>query len=421
MSKLYQRKTGSYSLTYCLAAILFISLVYFSYRYIFQYNSEGTSPTYSNTPASLQILKYVILIIIFLLMLFFVLRRGIYITQPGVMLVLSILMIQSIYSFFHLKHTNSVITIITLIPAILMLSCSASVQESCIHKVIRFFMYYAILYEIVQIGLYFAVGRLPALGYATGNIMDVRFGGPLDDPNGFSVLLALLIPYAYYHYHGFKKIFFVGLLFVFLILTWSLTGIFSFLAVIAFRLLYCFVTYKAYSRKKILSIGLGIVAFIIVSLSMIYFNHAKILSFIDGKQGSISQHMESFDFSGLSVWNFLGIIPSGKVQESCIFNLMMQGGVFFLIMYYGIGITSVICLHRISGRIGKSHKHYSLYKSCEIFQVDCLIVSINLPTFYIFTVACVYSIILTMALANYKKYGFDNVGISCPKKIIAVK
>lgn len=46
----------------CAALILF--LYYYIYRYVLQYNSDDTSPTYSNTPVLFQLAKYLILILL---------------------------------------------------------------------------------------------------------------------------------------------------------------------------------------------------------------------------------------------------------------------------------------------------------------------------------------------------------------------
>lgn len=46
------------------AAALILYLFYYSYRYIFKYNAETTSPTYSDTPLAFQLGKYILLAII---------------------------------------------------------------------------------------------------------------------------------------------------------------------------------------------------------------------------------------------------------------------------------------------------------------------------------------------------------------------
>lgn len=46
----------------CAALILF--LYYYIYRYVLQYNSDDTSPTYSNTPVLFQLAKYLILVLL---------------------------------------------------------------------------------------------------------------------------------------------------------------------------------------------------------------------------------------------------------------------------------------------------------------------------------------------------------------------
>lgn len=52
-------------ITKLIIAILALGFFYYSYRYVFQYNSESTSQSYRNTPTWLKLLKYPVMLLIY--------------------------------------------------------------------------------------------------------------------------------------------------------------------------------------------------------------------------------------------------------------------------------------------------------------------------------------------------------------------
>lgn len=89
-----------------------------------------------------------------------------------------LLIIQNVYIFFVSGDSDAVTMCCCLFLALLIGLSSEETELGAIDRIFSFFLHFSILYECVQIALYFLVGRLPALGYDTGVLTDVRFGGP---------------------------------------------------------------------------------------------------------------------------------------------------------------------------------------------------------------------------------------------------
>ena len=229
---------------FLIKSLLFLFLFYYSYRYALKMNSSGTSPTYSDTPLYVQLGKY---LIFFFLILFIILNnfyKRIKFKFDKFTFVLIFTFLYSIYSFLITKNTNVLFYGLIILPIIIIKIFDLKINFLKIDSLVNIFIWFTIFYEFIQIFLYFKSGRLPALAYATGKITDVRFGGPWDDPNGFAIMLCFMIPYSFLYYNGKKKYLISTTLFLFLILTWSLTGYCAFL----FSILYF--VFKKLTQKR---------------------------------------------------------------------------------------------------------------------------------------------------------------------------
>ena len=382
----------------CAALILF--LYYYIYRYVLQYNSDDTSPTYSNTPVLFQLAKYLILILLLAAFFVFVLlhfRKDA--RSDALFMAAGLLIIQNVYIFFVSGDSDAVTMCCCLFLSLLIGLSSEETELGAIDRIFSFFLHFSILYECVQIALYFLVGRLPALGYDTGNLTDVRFGGPWDAPNEFALLLAFLLPYAALKYKGWRRALYVAVLIVMLILSWSLTGIATILLIaVVVGLKELFLRSKN-ALHALTACVAGLCALGAFGL-VLYFNSSAIHDFVASKMGSIQGHLDGWDLSGLSVWNLLGLYPDMEFSEVGLIVLLRRGGVLQVLLFYGLGIY---CAAR-AGRFAKLHRgdavRRRLYTAMQWYLVAFLIASFNLPMMVSFSnlgIFCVFAAITARA------------------------
>ena len=382
----------------CAALILF--LYYYIYRYVLQYNSDDTSPTYSNTPVLFQLAKYLILILLLAAFFVFVLLHFRKDARSGALFMAAgLLIIQNVYIFFVSGDSDAVTMCCCLFLALLIGLSSEETELGAIDRIFSFFLHFSILYECVQIALYFLVGRLPALGYDTGNLTDVRFGGPWDAPNEFALLLAFLLPYAALKYKGWRRALYVAVLIVMLVLSWSLTGIATILLIaVVVGLKELFLRSKN-ALHALTACVAGLCALGAFGL-VLYFNSDAIHAFVASKMGSIQGHLDGWDLSGLSVWNLLGLYPDMEFSEVGLIVLLRRGGVLQVLLFYGLGIY---CAAR-AGRFAKLHRgdavRRRLYTAMQWYLVAFLIASFNLPMMVSFSnlgIFCVFAAITARA------------------------
>lgn len=382
----------------CAALILF--LYYYIYRYVLQYNSDDTSPTYSNTPVPFQLAKYLLLILLLAAFFVFVLLHFRKDARSGALFMAAgLLIVQNVYIFFVSGDSDAVTMCCCLFLSLLIGLSSEETELGAIDRIFSFFLHFSILYECVQIALYFLVGRLPALGYDTGNLTDVRFGGPWDAPNEFALLLAFLLPYAALKYKGWRRALYVAILIVMLILSWSLTGIATILLIaVVVGLKELFLRSKN-ALHTLTACAAGLCALGAFGL-VLYFNSSAIHDFVASKMGSIQGHLDGWDLSGLSVWNLLGLYPDMEFSEVGLIVLLRRGGVLQVLLFYGLGIY---CAAR-AGRLAKLHRgdavRRRLYTAMQWYLVAFLIACFNLPMMVSFSnlgIFCVFAAITARA------------------------
>ena len=274
------------------------------------------------------------------------------------------------------------------------------------NKYICFYIFFTIIYEFIQIFLYIYQGRLPALGYATGNLSDVRFGGPWDDPNGFSILLSFLIPFSCCYFKKLKKYVIVSILILFLVLTWSLTGIFTFIMVLLF---YGYGEFKKKGRKtkkKILNIFIlsciviGIITFFLIDTD-------RLVLFITKKLESINIHLQAFKFQDLTILNFLGIKPNYVGVESGYIELVYTFGIVGCLSFIYISIYSI---RNIKKKI--KYNSNAIYIAMYCYMIAFLIANINLPLQFSFSNYGVFILCVCAGIQNYNEV-IENESLFC--------
>jgi hypothetical protein len=179
------------------------SQVYYAYRYILKYSDPGTSGTYAATPQSWQVAKYALFIGFFIAVLAVILwhrtdRRiwrfkewraaPLALAISGLALLLLLLTIAAAAS--SRAAADELVKAWFFLPLLALVPLFWRGRRSLERMLwaVALLLGYHIVYEAVQLSLYYADGRLPALAYAG---TEVRFGAGLDDPNGFGQWLVL--------------------------------------------------------------------------------------------------------------------------------------------------------------------------------------------------------------------------------------
>lgn len=379
------------------ALILF--LFYYIYRYALQMNSSDTSPTYSDTTFFWKVAKYLLLLAILVLCFFDLITEGIgkkHITFFAFSIFFFIFL--NLYAFLYNRSSDFVVVILCLLLSLYLIFVNGLISLNAIDKIFSFFMHFTIVYEVIQIILYFTTGRLPALGYDTGVITDVRFGGAWDAPNEFSIMIAFYIPYVHHKYKGIKRVVYFIVLFAMLLLTWSLTGIAAILGICVFA-----VVSRLYSKSKNIFAPILFIFSCLAVIGLFYvFNARSIEEYILGKLESISGHLDGWDLSDLSVLNFLGLVSDMEFSETSFVLLLRRGGFLQVILFYAIGIVSIFWAGSLAKSI-EDPKAQKIFRSMQWYQTAFLLASFNLPFVYSFPNLGIFAIFLGIIYRYYQQ------------------
>lgn len=384
---------GKYNfITRLIIAILALGFFYYSYRYVFQYNSESTSPSYRDTPTFLKFLKYPVMLLIYgYAIVKFKWDKINWIEKTKVTHLL-----MSIFCCYLLFHTAILfdfetlkIFFVSLIPFLFLLHYKSNVNLYAVCRFLSLFYIFSIAYEIIQLLLFFLIGRLPALAYE--NSISVRFGGPWDDPNGWGIALSFFIPFSYFYYRRklFKQInFLTGI--IMLVLTQSLTAIGSFL--LSYILYNCLLG----GRKR-----WAYVAFMLIFLMCgVFLGYALFGSFftdyVSMKQGSIDSHAGSIDtFLSFQWYNYIIGLDKDVFNESDIVNILCYGGIPLLLIWLLIIVIDIICIRDM---IWKKPNCPSFWKASLYYQISFFVAQFNLPCTRMFYLYVLFNILLCITV-----------------------
>ena len=382
--------------------VLLLAFFYNSYRYPFQINATSTSPTYSPTPFIFKVGKY----LIFALM-YAALGYARFYTQPrlklGTYRQAAIIGVAFFLSFFPLLVGVIIRSIATIETGFFL--CVAfmfhlyhryQLPIEPLVRLLKWITLVAIGYNLMQILLFVTIGRLPALAYA--NSIAVRFGGPLDDPNGFGILIALLLGFSFYYFRGTVRSLVLGSLLLSLLLTQSLTALASVvLATGGAALSYAVLTYRA--SKSLLWTGL-LGAGVVVGLILVFLDEvvAFVNLFLLLKAGSIEGHAESAEVlleSDITHW--LGIRSMNAFSETGYINLIVNLGVGYTLLFIAYGIRAMYrCLRwLVSPQHDRSTK--SLALAMLLYLLTVYIGMLNLPLEQVFPINVVTAFCLGLS------------------------
>lgn len=382
-----------------LVTFLLFNLYYF-YRYIYKYNSEGTSPTYSNTPFEWQVLKYFFALIAILLLVYLLLKNNIKVKFGVVEPLLSLIFIFILLKSFIQGSYDFVLKYYFVIPVAYTIYFVKfnNIKDKfiCINK---FILMYHIIYSALQLLLFYFTGRLPALGYAGGL---VRFGGGWDDPNAFSIYLVLPISYILnlllQNKYRIKQKFKLYLLFIICILLDVLTFSFCGYACLFIALSCIFFKYKKKVNVWIIAF-LGIVSLIVLFLLM----YDTFISIFTAKFGSLSIHINELKLeigNNDSVFGFIFGNDKYEFSENYYKIVLFNYGIIHFIIDILLKLSFVYISYK---NIIRNKKNIVLY-CAFIFILIFTIGQLALPLAIIFPINYFYWIFAFIELKEYREH-----------------
>lgn len=368
--------------------LLGLCFYYYCYRYAFQYNDEGTSPTYSATPEIFKLAKYIVLLAIYVFFHIKVIsiRRPpdkLYVNSSLCILISCFLILFGKGLFWHDLDLLKM-TMISCLPIFFYIWGRARIDFERISKFIYYFFVFGLLYEFLQIFLFYKFGRLPALAYE--NSFSVRFGGPWDDPNGWGICLSFFVPFMYFYKKEHRNIWAILGIMV-LLLSQSLTAIISFI----FSMISLLFLIKKKKRVAFVVWSMIIVIPIIYIIFQLL-NNDFVIAYMEVKQGSVEDHSNSLNFIQQFQWyNYFIGMDDFVFNESDYVNFLYIGGIPMLLLY-------LVLIYRVINYYVKTIEngtHQSPFSYASLaFLISYLVSSVNLPCSRIFYVFLLFNIIL---------------------------
>ncbi len=326
-----------------LLAYFVISNVYYSYRYVFKYNAEQTSPTYSATPAAFQIPKYGIAALFIVLGILVVLllkprrvhRSAVLVFAAGAYFLLSALLNRELADAAFLKMYALAVLPVLPLPFFSLEASHIAAFRKCVAALCA----YHLAYSAAQLALFFTVGRLPALGYAD-SIM-VRFGGGLDDPNAFAPMAFCMCIYLYDRiaYAGAGRARTLSFLYASLLYLFTMSFT-SFVLAPALLAVYAVLRPKARPALILGFLAAGAI-FLVLALLTPLLDVIELL--LKMKQGSVEEHFsfgaqDFLDFPALHwVFGNIGQFPLRFFESDAVY-LFFRYGLAGLLLLAGIAL-----------------------------------------------------------------------------------
>lgn len=371
--------------------LFYIFNFYYFYRYMFQYNSETTSPTYSNTPTPIKILKYLISIVAILIIILYIVKKNKKIEIGLIeLLLLSFCTIVIPKLFLDNSFISSFQFIIFILPAYGVIFID-NINIIKLKKAFKNVLIYHIIYSFVQFYLFKTQGRLTALGYKNSL---VRFGGGWDDPNGFA--LFLIIPICYLICNCLENKVKIKDLVILSICVFLEITTFSFAGYISFLICVILIIFRYNSNVKLWA---SLSFFIIAGLLALYQYKNLIQMFFEMKSRSASTH---FDQMIVEVNNSISFLFGSKIyiKRESFYSLLLESyGVFSLIIFLFIEIY-FIYISYFNLRNNQYNIHFFV---AYVFIVIYSIVQLGIPYFSLFPMNYIYLIIAFLSLNEYRK------------------
>lgn len=322
---------------------LVLCTIYQSYRYPLQINSSGTSPTYSDTPFLLQAGKFALSLPFFLIAAAKCSTKLISFNRPSIIFATVFLSAYSLLKIFEGNEPRYLDAFYWMLFAlVLVLALDHRIKISSMNRYLIFLLVYALGSTLVEVLLFLTIGRLPALAYV--GTFSIRFGGFLDDPNGFAAILFLLLGWSIARFKGLNRFLVLAGILVALLLTQSWTAL-AFLGIVL--PVYFLMAAARHPLAGILAICFAI----IVTLFLVHNPtpaHSDILeNMFYTKQGSIQEHSFSWSdwTSNWSEWALLGD-STYNAFESWWAGALINFGIPWLCICLALVVSLIIAVHR---------------------------------------------------------------------------
>ena len=390
------QKSAARTLEFLFLCFLFLSQIYYGYRYIFKYDSTGTSPTYANTPFAFKAAKYAIAII-FLFFSFMVLAyhrgRARVIKQQDLFFLVWVSGFVSYCAALgitflqgpHALDRDLVFRGFFFFPLLAILPFhfrSWKSLEKYFSLILKFGCAYNVIYSVIQIAAYKLYGRLPALGYPHGL---VRFGGGWDDPNAFAAFLVLPILFLVSDAFsaGMRRFVEIVVFLTLLALTVSLSGIGALLLAIGI--------YAVIRRKWS---WIFVCALVVAGILIDPITRELLLFAYKAKQASIESHLTTMSLSTFVTRSSLPALLFGEhaghaaTNESYYVALTQNYGFVGLLWFLSIIVLTIVNSCAKASR----YQFQRLYREAEVFRVLAAFIgglslaSIGIAYFYVFPV-----------------------------------
>lgn len=378
---------------------------YLAYRYPLQINDSGTSSTYSDTPAVLQAGKFILAVPLIILSLMQWISNSLRLSKWSIALCALFLCTFSCMKLLQQNDTQYINLMFWLFFGMSLVLGVGEITISAVDSCFRVLLWYSFATTIVQVGLFAAFGRLPALAFA--GTYAVRFGGFIDDPNGFAAILFLLMGWAHERYRGGSWFMVLGALTICLFLTQSWTAIAFF-----FGLVFLMALIRSLKRPLTATLAiaaapvLGFVAWRLVPL----FQAGFFLEMLDRKQSSIEGHIFPWDF-WFSRWKDWALLGDWKYNsyESWWQAAMVNFGLVWCVAYLALVTALVVVICRAYSKAAPESK--PVFAGLMLFGLYFLIGSFNLPFPIVFPVNALF-FLFSFLVAFQKVRGDDGATVS---------
>ncbi|AXC11521.1 hypothetical protein ACPOL_2197 [Acidisarcina polymorpha] len=365
----------------CLWAALIFGAVYQSYRYPLQINTAGMSPSYSDTPVAFQAAKAIVISIFCLISLFYLPKRSLSFPKWLMVILVAFMSGYPLLKIMNAGAGNSNVYLDTVfwpLAALVLVLSTNGISYRGLDRFFRFIFLYALLSNAVEVTLFLTIGRLPALAWADSWV--VRFGGFLDDPNGFAALLFMLLGWVHVRFTGGRRFAAEAGLVLCLFLTQSLSAI-GFLL-----LLTVFMAFRWLIRKPILIGGIGVL--IATLLSFVWSSlSSAVAAVIALRQGSIDDHLSGNTLANLSSGlDWLFGIETYTHYESWWVGALVNFG----LPWYSLFLTVMAALMWsviVAFRGEHDCQHKAVLSGILLLSAYFVVGNANLPFFHIFPIS----------------------------------
>ena len=392
-------------------AIFLIVLYFMSYRYPFQIGDTDTSPTYTDTPVWLQLAKYVLLAP-FLAYALVITRINRWSFSAAELLIAAL----SLYSVLYggamaLTGANYGLTLIqvgfALLFAVLFAQRDVTRRSfGVFYTCLLWFFALSLVAYGVQLFLYAAFARLPALGYV-GSFP--RFGGIWDDPNSAAAIFVFVIPWVIVARGiGWRSAIVVGLSLVAILLSQSLTTYATIVVVFGTVVLAFYRSMPFYTRILVmlglLVAGIALVALLgFIFLQSVDLTVSGIIRSADAilvsKVGSIVVRQNSYSFaSDISFLTLLGFDPLDEFGENQWLNLLANIGLPFTLGYAVLQILTLRNLWAWSNSLPDGPSR-AIVVGLFSYYLWFFLLQINIPASQIYPINIIAAVITGMGWA----------------------